>query len=247
MGYISTQWGKRDILKSLKDIETYWHWREWSLTKETGSMGLDGIFVDEVDCNGDFLEYFQRLYEDIKLKSWRRDEAGSALRVLLDLLTFDIGFVILNPGCAPRHPGYYDIADMVIVFEYFHYDFSFPPLEDPVYRHLCDVDSSHGMRLMLPESSEQSPASMFGVMVHDFLASQRQQSKLLHLKDLIYDLVRVKRLKALFVTDIEIQKLDVYANWSSFWEDFINIMAEANGIVDLESNGSTNIELITSI
>jgi hypothetical protein len=101
------------------------------------------------------------------------------------------------------------------------------------------------MKLMLPESTENSPASMFGLMVHDFLTAQGQESKLLHLKDLVYDLVRVKRIKAFFITDVEIQKRDIYANWSSFWEDFIGFMAGANGIVDLSTKQLTNGEVIT--
>ena len=76
VGYISTLYAKRDVQESLADIDLYWRWNELSLAKGIGSMALDGIFIDEVDCNGDELDYFETLYRYIKCKPWKSGKQG---------------------------------------------------------------------------------------------------------------------------------------------------------------------------
>ena len=76
VGYISTLYGKRNVQDSLNDIDLYWRWHKLSLDKGISSMGLDGIFIDEVDCDGDNLEYFGELYWHIKGKVWKSDKPG---------------------------------------------------------------------------------------------------------------------------------------------------------------------------
>lgn len=79
VGYVSTLYGKRNIQDSIDDIDLYWRWQELSLAKKeegVGPMGLDGIFIDEVDCNGDKLAYFGALYGHIKSKSWNSGKPG---------------------------------------------------------------------------------------------------------------------------------------------------------------------------
>ena len=75
-------------------------------------------------------------------------------------------------------------------------------------------------------------------MIHDFLPALGRQAKLIYLKAIIYDLVQVKRLGAIFITDLEIGKQDIYADWSSFWHDFIGIVAQANGTADTDHTDS---------
>jgi hypothetical protein len=87
------------------------------------------------------------------------------------------------------------------------------------------------MKLMLPKSSDTAPISKFGLMDHDFLPGKSQDDKVTALRSLVFDLVQVKRIGAIFITDIEIGKGDIYANWSSFWREFIDFVAEANCIV----------------
>jgi hypothetical protein len=80
VGYISTQYAKREIIQSLKDIDAYWRWDALSRAKGDsgfGPMGLDGIFVDEVTCSGEDFEYFEMLSHYIKNKSWRSGKSGS--------------------------------------------------------------------------------------------------------------------------------------------------------------------------
>ena len=143
VGYVLTGDGKRESEEVAADIDTYWQWHE-----RGSGMGLDGIFVDEVTCNGEHLDYYEELYGQIKAKTWKSGQPGS-----LPKLSY-IGFVVLNPGCAPWHDGYYSIADLVIVFEQtydkFHHDRSphlQPRLTNP---HVLD-----GTRIVRPHSDQK--------------------------------------------------------------------------------------------
>lgn len=69
--------------------------------------------------------------------------------------------------------------------------------------------------------------SKFGVMVHDLLPGETREAKLAEMQIIVHDLVQVKRVGALFITDVQIEDADVYANWSSVWQEFIGMVAEA--------------------
>jgi Spherulation-specific family 4 len=72
VGYILTRYGKRAMEHAISDINTYNKWAE--LVPE---MGLDGIFIDEVDCDGSEIEYFRGLHKHIKGLKWRRRQPGA--------------------------------------------------------------------------------------------------------------------------------------------------------------------------
>jgi hypothetical protein len=134
-----------------------------------------------------------------------------------------VGYVILNPGCAPRVPQYFNIADLVIVYEHFHDKFISPPKDDSFFGYLDKVDNGHGQRLMLPQISNHFPSSKYGVMIHD-----TKFKSLDDLRHLVTDLIQIKGISALFITDIEIEKKDIYADWSSYFPEFISMVNEAN-------------------
>jgi len=93
---------------------------------------------------------------------------------------------------------------------------------------------------MLPEVTEKSPSSKMAVMVHDFLPAQGRAIKLHRLKGVLRDLAEKKQLAAIFITDIEIEKEDIYAGWSSFWTEFIKTMDEtACGSIANHTNGTS--------
>ena len=102
-----------------------------------------------------------------------------------------------------------------------------PSFEDPPFQYLAEASPSCGMKVMLPQSSRHCPSFKFALMIHDFLPTQSREVKLKILRAVIYDLVQVKQMGAIFITDIEIEKKDIYADWSSFWPEFIKIIAEA--------------------
>jgi hypothetical protein len=139
-----------------------------------------------------------------------------------------VGYVVLNPGCAPRDDAYYNIGDLVIVFEHFYRNFINPPLDDWIYGYLADDNPERGLTLMLPESSRDSPSSKFGLMVHDFLPEENREKKLAKLKETVFDLAKVKHVRAIFITDLEIGKVDIYAHWSCIWHEFVSFVAQAN-------------------
>jgi Spherulation-specific family 4 len=134
-----------------------------------------------------------------------------------------LGYVILNPGCAPRRQEYFNIADLVIVYENYYERFRSPPVTDPLFNYLRT--GYHGMPLMLPQSSSNMPSSKFGVMIHDFDTTGDTLSKL---RSLVNELVQTKRVGAVFITDIKIKVADIYADWSSFWPEFVRFVAEAD-------------------
>ena len=138
------------------------------------------------------------------------------------------GYVVLNPGCATTHAPYYSLADLVVVFEHYYFDLIYPPIESPDFRYLTNVAPNHGLKLRLPKPSRQTPASKFGVMLHDFLPGGSHHAKLVEMRPLIHDLVQIKRVGAVFITDVQIKNADIYANWSSIWKEFIGMMSEAN-------------------
>jgi hypothetical protein len=76
VGYILTWYGKREINVAKTDIDTYWNWDGIAREKGIRPLGLDGIFVDEVTCNGENMEYYETLYSYIKSKMWRSGTPG---------------------------------------------------------------------------------------------------------------------------------------------------------------------------
>jgi len=120
------------------------------------------------------------------------------------------------------------MADLVIIFEHHYRDLINPPLQSPPFQYLANVGANHGMKLMLPQHSRLTPAFKFGVMLHDFLPGKSRETKLTEMLSLIHDLVQVKRVGAVFITDVEIKNADIYANWSSIWDEFTSMMANAN-------------------
>ena len=137
------------------------------------------------------------------------------------------GYIVLNPGC-PAHKGYFDIADLVVVSERNHLKFIIPPAHDSNFRYLATVGRDYGLKLTLPQPAKPQHTSKFGVIIHGLLPDTSHSDKLVELRKLVHDLVCIKRVGTLFITDVELEKADIYAHWSSFWTEFIEIVAEAN-------------------
>src|SRR5271167_1560289 len=49
--YVKTLYIKQTFQSSKEDVDKYSRWHELSKNSSMGRMGLDGIFVDEVDCD----------------------------------------------------------------------------------------------------------------------------------------------------------------------------------------------------
>jgi hypothetical protein len=109
----------------------------------------------------------------------------------------------------------------VIVYENYYDRFLSPPITDPTFDYL--KTGSYGTPLMLPKSTPKMPSSKFGVMIHDF----DNVDTFSKLRSLVNELVQCKRVGSLFITDIKIRMADVYADWSSFWPEFVRHLAEA--------------------
>jgi len=80
LGYVNTSYGKRMICDTVSDIDTYWQWHQVSssLSRAATSrpIGVDGIFVDEVEYSGRHLKYFKELYQYIKARRWSSGKPG---------------------------------------------------------------------------------------------------------------------------------------------------------------------------
>jgi hypothetical protein len=85
LGYVDTDYGRRSHHEVVGDIARYQDW-----------YGVDGVFLDQVGSQAEYLAYYRRL--------------GVAARSL------DAELVVLNPGVHPD-PGYAEVADVVITFE----------------------------------------------------------------------------------------------------------------------------------
>ena len=80
LGYVRTSYGKRMIRETVGDIDTYWRWHEVSSSPSAATcsrtIGVDGIFIDEVEYSGRHLKYFEELYRHIKDRKWSSGKPG---------------------------------------------------------------------------------------------------------------------------------------------------------------------------
>lgn len=85
LGYISTEYGNRTTNLALADIDKYWQWHHASMAMDVQGanvMGMDGIFIDQVESGGKQLSYFQVLCKAIKARQWSTGKAGKAFTFL---------------------------------------------------------------------------------------------------------------------------------------------------------------------
>jgi len=79
LGYIATEYGTRKIAESLADMDKYWQWHQISLSRSVQPLGIDGIFVDQVECAGQQLKYFEELFRATRGRLWSSGRPGSTL------------------------------------------------------------------------------------------------------------------------------------------------------------------------
>jgi hypothetical protein len=78
LGYMHALYGKRDARELKGDVDTYHRWHSESLASAEHELGLDGIFIDEVDFAGQQKEYFKSICEGIRSRKWRTGRNGIA-------------------------------------------------------------------------------------------------------------------------------------------------------------------------
>ena len=224
--------------ETLNDVDTYWRWHQTGSFSSTESqtIGVDGIFIDEVEYSGTRLKYFEELSRYIKSKRWSSGNLGRYSHSMRDLFS---GYVALNPGC-PCHERYFHISDLVVVSERSHHSFTNPPPEKAkkLFQIFKRARENQALKLLLPKTSIPQFQPKFGIIDHSFLPGQSQEAKLLELRRLIEDLVCTKRVGALFITDINLDEADVFADWSSFWSEMLEYVAEASAKVTQSNPGN---------
>ena len=120
------------------------------------------------------------------------------------------------------------MADVVIVFEGAYHSFVNPPiLKYSAYEYLPNADPNHGLKLKLPQPSDDLPSWQFGVIINGLLPKSTKNTKLHEMRELVYDLVQIKRVSAIFITDVEEKDADGNKNWSLVWDEFISMLADA--------------------
>ena len=132
----------------------------------------------------------------------------------------------MNPGC-PSYEGYFDISDLVVVSERSHHDFANPPPEKERFQLFKRAKPRQGPKFLLPKISNVQHWLKFAIIDHSFLPEQTRETKLVELRKLIRHLVITKRVGALFITDVDLEKADVFAEWSSFWSELLVYVSEA--------------------
>jgi Spherulation-specific family 4 len=155
------------------------------------------------------------------------------------------GFVCLNPG-GPTCQRYFDLADLVIVAEHVYADFLNPPTQYDTYSYLLRTSSSYGRRLRIPRFTTDTPAQKMSVIIHGFPVNtpSKDDSLAEDLTMMIRDLVRVKKVGAVFFTDLDISKRDVYAAFGTIWEDFVAATVESGRPEAVEDIMDKNVEKI---
>ena len=73
LGYVRTDYGKRDLNVVKAEVDTYSKWRETSVK---GGLGLDGIFIDEVPWDERILDYYTDFCGHIRSVPWRLEGQG---------------------------------------------------------------------------------------------------------------------------------------------------------------------------
>jgi hypothetical protein len=89
---------------------------------------------------------------------------------------------------------------------------------------------------MLPQFGPETPSTRMGAIIHGFAAEMSSQDRLQEMRSIVTDLVALKKVGALFLTDLEIGKGDVYSRFSNVWEEFVAAVAEAGELSNKEEN-----------
>jgi hypothetical protein len=130
----------------------------------------------------------------------------------------------LNPGC-DCSLDYFDFADLVVVAEFSSREFMSPSYDHPSYSYLRDVPPHLGMKSALPRFTPIKPAHKVGVVLYGVGANQSEGARTDEMGRLVRDLVCTKRIGALFLTNLELEKENVYGSWSCFWREFVQAVA----------------------
>lgn len=121
---------------------------------------------------------------------------------------------------------------MVVVAERDYKTFSEPPMNHWDFRHLRFASPEYGLKLMIPSPGNPANNPKLSVALYAFFVDKTQDPKLLELKKLVDDLVCKKRLGSIFLTDLELEKTDVYASWGSYWLEMVDFVAQASQVKD---------------
>lgn len=83
----------------------------------------------------------------------------------------------------------------------------------------------YGLKLMIPNPSKDENRSKLGVALYGLVVDRTQDANMVLLTELVKDLVSVKRVGGIFLTDLGVEKGDVYGAWSSYWLEFVESVA----------------------
>ena len=118
LGYVSTDWGRRDFELVKTDIDAYAAWAAYP----EANLHIDGIFFDETPARDEdphVTEHIRRLADHARSTLPPQTGRGPTPHV-----TF-------NPGI-PAATTFYNMADTVIAFEADHKDYSRTPTDYPL-------------------------------------------------------------------------------------------------------------------
>jgi len=70
LGYVSANYGNRDLETVLGDVNSYHGWGKYGL-------GIDGVFIDEVDFEGYKFSFFERISLSVRSNMWKQNKGTS--------------------------------------------------------------------------------------------------------------------------------------------------------------------------
>ena len=116
LGYVFTDLGNADPQETKAEILAYQEW-----------YGVDGIHLDGVQDEAEFIPYYRDLAEAIRARDQSTAAGGENLP----------GVVMLNPGYVPDE-GFMEIADIIEVYEYYYDRYPGQQFPDWIYRYPAD-------------------------------------------------------------------------------------------------------------
>ncbi|SPC62252.1 related to Spherulin 4 precursor [Ustilago sp. UG-2017b] len=212
VGYVRTDYGKRAEAEVKADVAKYVGWAD--------GVKLDGIFFDEVGTQSKWLKLYTNYTDAVKGSKWAsttkayssahkayvaKSKQKASKRLHRSAIT------ILNPGTWPESSRFFDIADHVIIYEDKLSNFNYTE-----YKQKTASKKNAGRAF-------QRSYIFYNVDPNN---ATTKDGKKFTMNSLVKASVNGLNAKGgLFITNLDIGSIDVYASFSSVWQRFVKSVA----------------------
>ncbi len=201
VGYVPTGYGRRSSSQVTSFVTTYSQWPR--------KLRPDGIFFDETITTAKYLSKYSSYTQLVKRKSW-----GAGAKLPANATHAQrTGITVLNPGTWPQNKGYWTIsADHIVVYEDKLSNFDYGD-----YAQKTQNNMAVGSRF-------QRSYIFYNVDANN--VTTKDGRSFMGIDSLVNAVIRGLNARGgLFVTDLDIASTDVYAKFSTIWQDFVRMVA----------------------